>query len=435
MPVQVQQEQLEPCRVSLTIEVPSEDVQKAVQTVFNQVAKRTNVPGFRPGKAPATLVKRYIDEGRVNEMAFERALTNAYNDALRQAGVTPYTHADPKVELGEEEFSVEKGFSFKATVATQPTVELGDLEGLTARRMVTKTTDEDVQKEIDRYRESAASFEPTEEAAEDGDRIRGEITIHVEGEDEPDFDAQPTLLQVGSNLEEFDNGLRGLKAGEERSFEFTYPEEFAEEHRRGKKANVTVKVEEIQRRTIPASDDAFAAKLGLESLEALQGRVREMLEAQSASLAEQEVHDALISEVVRRATVNYPDEMIEAEVSDRLGNLIRALERRSATLEDYLKAEQKDLQQLQNELREEALQTVRNTLVLLQLANENKVFLTEKDIEDEVKRRAEAENVKVAQMRRLLRDTGEIDQIRNRLFLRKITEFLLEKAEITEVEA
>lgn len=435
MPVQVQQEQIEPCRVALSIDVPSEDVQKAVQTVFNQVAKRTNVPGFRPGKAPATLVKRYIDESRVNEMAFERALTNAYNDALRQAGITPYTHADPKVELGEEEFSVEKGFSFKATVATQPKVELGELEGLTARRLVTKISDEDVAKEVDRYRESAATFEATEEAAEDGDRIRGEITIHVEGEDEPDFDQQPTLLQVGSNLDEFDNGLRGLTAGDERSFDFTYPEEFAEEHRRGKKANVTVKAEEIQRRTVPAGDDEFAAKLGVESFEVLQSRVREMLEAQAGALADQEVHDALITEVVSRATVHYPEEMIAAEVSDRLGNLIRALERRSATLEDYLQQEQKDIQQLQTELREEALQTVRNTLVLLQLANENKVFLTEKDIENEVKRRAEAENVKLSQMRRLLSDTGEIDQIRNRLFLRKITEFLLEKAEITEVEA
>jgi trigger factor len=435
MPVQVQQEQLEPCRVSLTIEVPSEDVQKAVQTVFNQVAKRTNVPGFRPGKAPAALVKRYIDESRVTEMAFERALTNAYNDALRQAGITPYTHAEPKVELGEEEFSAEKGFSFKATIATQPKVELGDLEGLTARRVVAKIGDEDVQKEIDRYREAAAAFEPTEEAAEDGDRIRGEITIHVEGEAEPDFDQQPTLLQVGSNLDQFDNGLRGLKAGEERSFPFTYPEEFPEEHRRGKVANVTVKAEEIQRRTVPAADDAFAEKLGLENLEALQSRVREMLEAQSAALADQEVNDALITEVVRRATVHYPDEMIEAEVSDRLGNLIRALERRSATLEDYLKSEQKDLQQLQSELREEALETVRNTLVLLQLANDNKVFLTEQDIEAEIKRRAEAEDVKLSQMRRLLRDTGEIDQIRNRLFIRKITDFLHEKAEVTEVEA
>ncbi|MCC2660776.1 MAG: trigger factor [Arthrobacter sp.] len=435
MPVQVQQEQLEPCRVALTIEVPPEEIQKAVQTVFNQVAKRTNVPGFRPGKAPLSLVKRYVDESRIQEMAFERALTNAYNDALKQAGVVPYSNADPKVELGEEEMDLEKGFSFKATVATQPSVELGDLEGLSARRIVTAISDEDVDREILRYREQSAAFATTEEAAADGDRVRGSITIQVEGDAEPEIDNQETLLQVGTNLEQFDEGLRGITAGEEKSFEFSYPDDFGDEERSGKKASVKVDAIEILRRTVPELDQAFAEQNGFETPEALRERVREMLEGQATSMADQEVNDALITEVVRRATVNFPEEMIEAEASDRLANMIRALERRNVTLEDYLQSEQKDVTQLQTELRAEAEETVRNTLVLLRLAQENELTVVQKDVDDEIKRRAEAENVKVSQMRRLLTDTGELDQIRNRLFLRKITIFLRGKAEVTDVAA
>jgi trigger factor len=435
MPVQVQQEQLEPCRVALSIQVPPEDVQKAVQSVFNQVAKRTTVPGFRPGKAPPALAKRYIDDARVQEMALERAMTNAYNDALRQANVVPYTHADPKVEFPDEELDPEKGFSFKATVATEPQVELGDLDGLSARRLVTTITDEDVEKELTRFREAGATFEATEEPAEDGDRVRGVLTIQVEGEDEAEVDHQLTILQVGSNLDEVDAGLRGVKAGEEKSFGFTYPADDENPERQGRAATATLEAQEVLRRTVPAADDEFAAKAGFESAEALRARVREMLQGQADALADQEVNDHLIEEVVRRATVNFPDEMIEAEVTDRIRTIIQALEKRSLTLDDYLRSEQKDLAQLQSELREEALDTVRNTLTLLQLARDNEITLTDKDVEAEVKRRAESENVKPSQMRRLLNETGEIGQIRNRLFVRKITTFLREKAEIAEVAA
>jgi trigger factor len=435
MPVQVEQEQLEPCRVALSIQVPPEEVQKAVQTVFNQVAKRTTVPGFRPGKAPAALVKRYIDEGRVREMALERAVTQAYNEALKQAGVTPYGPADPKVEFPEEELDPEKGFTFKATVATEPRVTIGDLEGLTARKVVVTISDEDVEKELLRYREAAATFEATEEGAEDGDRVRGLLTIQVEGEDEPEVDGELTMLQIGANLDEVDAGLRGIKAGEERTFTFTYPQDEQNPERQGRTATATMKAEEVLRRTVPEADDELAKGAGFETLEELRARIREMLQAQADVMAEQEVNDQLIDAVVKRAEVHYPDEMVEIEVSDRLRNIIQALERRSLTLDDYLRAERKDLSQLQGELREQAVETVRNTLALLQLANDNNITLTQKDVEEEIKRRAEAENVKVSQMRRLLTDTGEIGQIRNRLFVRKITAFLREKAEITEAAA
>jgi trigger factor len=362
-------------------------------------------------------------------------MTNAYNDALRQSGVVPYTHADPKVEFPDEELDPEKGFSFKATVATEPQVELGDLDGLSARRLVTTIADEDVEKELTRFREAGATFEATEEPAEDGDRVRGVLTIQVEGEDEPEVDHQLTMLQIGSNLEEVDAGLRGIKAGEEKSFPFTYPADDENPERQGRAATATLEAQEVLRRTVPAADDDFAIKAGFESAEALRARVREMLQGQADALADQEVNDHLIEEVVRRATVSYPDEMIEAEVTDRIRNIIQALEKRSLTLEDYLRSEQKDLAQLQTELRQEALDTVRNTLTLLQLARDNQITLTDKDVEAEVKRRADAENVKPSQMRRLLNETGEIGQIRNRLFVRKITAFLREKAEIAEVAA
>jgi len=433
MAVQVQQEQLAPCRVALTIEVPPDEIQKAVSSVFNQFAKRTNVPGFRPGKAPRHLVARFIDQGRVNELALDQALNNAYRDALKQSGVAPYGQAEPDVELPEEEIDPEKGFSFKATIATRPQVELGSLEGLTGRRLVTPVADEDVVREIARYREAATTFEPTDEPAGDGDRVRGDLRITVEGIATEDVPEGPTLLEVGTNLEEFDAGLRGIKAGEEKSFEFDYPE--SNEELSGKRATATIQAVEVLRRSVPEESDEFAAKVGFENMEALRTRIRELLQNQADALADQEVNDSLITEVVRRATVHYPDEMLEHEISERMSDLIKAVERRGASLEQYLAAEEKDLATLQGEMRQEAQESLTNSLVLLELARQNHIGVAEKDVEEEVKRRAEAENVKTSQMRRLLNDTGEMDAVRQRIFFRKVVAFIREKAEITEVTA
>lgn len=436
MPVQVEQEQLEPCRVALTIAVPPEDIQKAIDQVYGQFAKRTNVPGFRPGKAPAHLVKKFIDESRVRELAMDQILNNAYRDALRQSGVDPYRYAEPAVEMPEEELDLEQGFSFKATVALSPHVHLGNLEGLSARRVVTVIRDEDVDKELERIRETAAYYDQTDEGAEDTDRVRTSVNVTMDGEPVEDASfPEPTLIQVGSNLPALDEGLRGVKAGEEKTFEFTYPEDFQDEARQGKTAVCTVNVTEVWRRRVPEATDEFAKQAGFESLEALRDRVRTALQQQADALADSEVNDALVEELVKRSHIHYPEEMIEQQVSSRMSDLIKNLERRSFTLDDFLANEKKDLATLQAEMREQALEGVTNALVLVDFAREHEITVSEKEIEAEIKRRAEAEKVKVSQMRRVLTESGETDVIRHRIRYAKVADVLRQHAEIREVEA
>ena len=436
MPVQVQQEQIDHCRVALTIDVPPEEIQKAVDSVFNQFAKRTSVPGVRPGKAPRNLVRRFIDEGRVQELAVERALTNAFRDAIKQTGVEPYGEAEPQVERPEEELDPEKGFSFKATIALRPHVHLGELEGLTGRRVLTQITDEDVTREIDRYREAASTYQPTDQPAVDEDRLRATTEVSIEGEPVESLTfREPRLFQVGSNLEEFDAGLRGLSAGEQKTFEFTFPADLDDEELRGKTATAQVAVTEVLRATAPELDEEFARKVGAESVENLRTRIREGLQRQADLLADQELNEGLLREIVRRSEVHFPEEMVAREVTDRVNSLIAALQKRGYTLEDYLEAQETDLQTYQGRTRQEAEESIRNTLVLLEIAQANNIRVTDQDVEQEVRQRAEAENVKLSQMRRLLADTGEFDAIRNRVFRRKVAEFLRGKAEIREVQA
>lgn len=436
MAVEVQQEQLEPCRVALTISVPPDDIRKAMDSVFNQFAKRTSVPGFRPGKAPRHLLKRFIDEGRVRDLALERALTDAYQDAVRQSGVSPYAHAEPQVELPDEEMDPEKGFSFKATIATEPHVHLGEIDGLSARRVTALVNDDEVQREIDRLREQAATFEATDEPAVEGDRVRLTAVFTLDGEvDEESSFAEPTLLQLGSNLDTFDAGLVGVKSGEEKQFRFTYPADFDDDELRGREAQVDAHIIEVLRRTVPEASDALAARAGFADLAEMKDKLQAMLQAQSDAAAEQDVNHSLVREAVRRSTVHLPDEMVEREVSERVDTLIQNLQRRGYTLDQFLASEKRDLAELQAEFREQATEKLSNTMVLLEVARANSIAVTDRDVEDEVRRRAEAENVKTSQMRRVLSDSGEIGAIRERVFYRKVLALLRDKAEIREVSA
>lgn len=436
MPVQVQQEQLEPCRVALTIEVPPAEIQKRIDSVFNQFAKRTAVPGFRPGKAPRHLIKRYIDEERVRELAMDQVLSHAYTDALRQAGVEPYQHSEPQVDLPEEEIDPEQGFSFKATVATHPHVHLGGLEGLSARRVVTRIGDEDVERELERLRDSAARFEQVDEPSAVEDRVRAVVQVTVDDVRDPDasFD-EPTLIQIGANLPELDEGLTGLKAGEERSFEFNFPDDYVEEEYRGKTAVAYVQVSEVWRRVVPPLDDEFARKVGAEDVEALRTRLRELLQIQADALADAEVGSALVEELIRRSTVHYPEEMIERQVSVRLAEILQALQTRRLTLEDYLATQQKDMAEFHQELREDVIHGLTHTMALFDYATQNGLLVTEGELEEELKRRAEREKVKVSQLRRLLRETGEIHTVAHEVVYRKVAAHLRERAEIREVQA
>lgn len=202
----------------------------------------------------------------------------------------------------------------------------------------------------------------------------------------------------------------------------------------GKTATATVKASEVLRRTTPEANDEFARKLGFDTIEALRDRVRQNMQSQADTLADTEVNDALIKELVRRSTVHYPEELLVRETSDRMGELIRALESRGIGLDHFLEHEKTDLETLQDRFRSEAEESLNNTLVLLELARHGEIRVTDRDVEEEIKQRAEADGVKLSQLRRTLNETGEINGVRNRVFFRKVTEYLRSRAEITEVE-
>ena len=427
MPVQVERQDLEPCRVALTVTVDGEQVSQTLDSVFNQFAKHTTVPGFRRGKAPRNLARRFIDEGRVREEALDRLIQRSYQEALRQAEVEPYL--SPSID-NVSELKEGEPLSFTTTVPLRPTIELGEYKGLTFRRLETPIGDDEVTRELERLADQSARYEDIDEAAGEGDRVLTDIEISIDGEVIAEAGAANAWLQLGANFPEFDAGLTGATAGEERNFAFHYPEDFAVEERRGKEAQARVNVHKVQRRLVPTVDDAFAESLGYDSLEDLQTKVREQLEQQATALAEQELNDSVIREVVRNATVNFPQEMSDREVATDMDELVGSLEQRGLNLQQYLEAQQMDMRQLEEQFTETARRRIANTLVLFEVARAEDIQVTDEDRDAELQRLAEANNTDLETLRAVLQEREEEqDRLDNRLLFRKVLDFL--KAENT----
>lgn len=421
MPVEVQQEQLDPCRIALDVQVPPEDFQQTVDRVFHQMAKRTQVPGFRAGKAPRRLLERFIDQDRVNEEALRRVVSDGYRQALEKTGLTPY--GDPDLEMQEAEEG--KPVSFRVTLSLPPSVEVGEYRGLTFTRMQAQVDDANVEAEIQRMRDAAGRFEDVDEPAQEGDRVLGTVQITVEGETVTDAGADtPVWLQVGANLPEFDAGLKGAVADEEKVFEFTYPEDFDNEERAGKKAEARVKPVKVQRRVVPDLDDEFAVGQGQENLEALRASVRSQMEERATSLADSELDNEILREIVARSTVHFPEEMVTREVADDINAFVKRLESRRATLRQYLDANEMDLSKLEEDYAGRARPRIANTLVLMEIARQNEISVDEGEVEGAIREQAEEAGVDPEMMQRVFEEQGNLRSLENRLFFRKVMDFL-----------
>jgi trigger factor len=428
MPVTVEQEQLEPCKVALQIQVPPEQVARTLDSVFNHFVRNISIPGFRRGKAPRKLAERYIDAGAVKEAAVERLIQDGFKQALEQTGLQPYDR--PSVEAPE--FSEEEGFRFKATVPLRPEVVLGEYRGLQAKRVEVQITEGDIDRELARVREQAARFEDVSEPARDGDRVQASVTVTVDGEVVSDASAENAWLLVGGNFPDFDQGIIGIAPGEERTFTFTYPAEMQDEARAGKQARAVVKASRVQRRIVPEPSDDFAQSLGHESLEEMREEIRRQMQEAAKRQADDFLERDLLEQVVRNATIHFPETMVTEEVAARMDGLIKNLERRRLTLNDYLASTRQDLATLEAELAEESRRQIRNSLILLRLAEAENIKLEPEELDAEIERRAKQAKAQPAIMRRLLEEQGELDSLQTELFFRKVLNHLKSISTIME---
>ena len=410
-------------RKNLKIEIPSDVVDAEINRVARDYSRKARIPGFRPGKVPARVIKQRFKDQILNDVAHD-LVPRAIDEALRERGVEPVDTPDVR------EVTVEEGqaLTFTASFETVPAFDVGDYATLSLNRPSNRVDDEAVEQALQRLRDRAARFEPVESRGIVESDI---VTLDLERTDptgKVDKHADVAVeLGASANPPGFDLQLLGLEVGSTKSFTIQYPAD----HPIGELANTevsyTVTVKAIKRRVLPELDDEFAKDLGeFDTLDALKTRVRADLEHEAGHAAERAVRADLMKQLAARVSFEVPEPLVEREIDRRLedfaGRLVdQGVDPRKAGL---------DWKAFREAQRNAAREAVASALVLDEVARREQIEAAASDVEQEISRYAERTGRTPAAVRAALEKEGGLSRIYTGLRREKSIDFLMARATI-----
>jgi trigger factor len=372
--------------IVVEVEVPADRLTRAVGEATRALSRRTKVPGFRPGKAPRGVLEAVLGHGAVLEEAVDRVVQSSYRDALIEKEILPLTNADVEIVQAEEG----KPLIFKATVPVRPEVELGDYRSFNFRPDIETTDDARVDKVIEELRDQNASLAPVEErGAQKGDYgvIKYEGTrdgVPFEG---GSAERMPLIIGEDRLIPGFEDELVGLKVGDTKGFDITFPADYAEETLAGATAHFEVELRELREKILPDADDDFARSMGdFSDLANLRVEVRKRLERNALDKARHTFSDRIIEYAVANATIDLPDVLVEQEVEVMHDEFRGTLARQGISDEAYTKISGKSHEELHNDFRPDAEKRVRVLLVLSKIAEVENLTIPDSDVEAEIAR-------------------------------------------------
>jgi trigger factor len=420
-------------RKNLVVEIPSTVVDAEIDKVSRDYSRAARVPGFRPGKVPAKVVRQRFRDQILHDVA-HGLIPRAVDEALRERGVEPVDTPDIRDVIVEEG----QPLKFTASFETVPPIEPGEYASLVLRRRAARIDDASVEQALSRLRERAARYEPVEgRGIEVGDSIvldmkRTAIAAGGEPATESHTDRHDNVtvdLGAPANPPGFDEALTGLQTGESKTFEITYPESYTIKELAGTTVRYEVEIKSIRKRQVPELDDEFAKDLGeFDSLDALRARVRSDLERDAKQEAEREVRMDLLRELASRVKFGVPTALLEREIDRRIEEFVRRL------IEQQIDPMKTDInwEEFRERQRDAAAEAVKGALVLDEVARREEIGATQAEVEAEVGRYAERTGRTVAAVRARLEKEGGIARLYAGLRRDKTVDFLLSRATIID---
>src|SRR5690349_17219719 len=416
-------------RVEVQVEVPAADVDKATSRTARAMAKEMRMPGFRAGKAPASLVIQRLGFGAVLQEAIRDALPEWYEGALLDAGVSPI--GDPDINMTTVPENEGEPLAFKFEVGVRPEAQLGSYKGLEVGKEEKEVPDEVIDTEVERIREGFARLEPVERAGAEGDSLLIDFEGFVDGSAFQGGAAEDYLLALGSGqlIEGFEEQLVGAEAGEEREVKVTFPADYQAEHLAGKDAVFKVKVKEVREKVLPELDDDFASDASeFDTLEELRDDIREKVGAALGSRAEEDFRVAAIDAAVAEATVEVTEELATARATERWERMERQLAGRGMDPNQFLQMQGKTRDELIEETKEDAEKELRREAVVTAIAEAEAIDVTEEEMIEALEHSAEHERISPEKLLERLRESGRDSLIREDLQARKAIELVAEAA-------
>ena len=421
-------EETNPCRRELSIEVPADVVQSETDNIVARYQKLARVPGFRTGRVPAAVIRqRYAKE--VHNDVVDELVPRFFRQEAAKQNLLPVSQ--PRVT----DLHMEKGepLRFKAIFEVLPEFKLAPYDDIKITTIDTKVSDEEVEAALNNLRERQATFAAVEE---ERPLAGGDFAVvsfkgtPKEGEAEAKpVEVDEIMVEIGgeNTIPEFTANLRGARAGEQRTFEVKYADDFSDQRLAGKTLTYDVSVKGIKTRSVPELTDAFAKELSADfnTLDDLRTRLRENMTAEKEHEAQHQGKDKLVEELVKRNDFPVPEAMVNDQIDTRLERGLRALAAQGMRTEDMKRM---DLQRLRSGQREAALREVKASLILERVADDEKIEVTDEEFDRELEDFAEQSKLSVDEVRKRLTENGGLDRMRNRLRNEKTLDTLYRRA-------
>ena len=423
----VQVEKLEKNMAKLTVEVPAENVEKAIQGAYNKMKKSINIPGFRKGKAPRQLIEKMYGKEVFYNDAIDAMLPSAYSDAVEECGEEIVSH--PQIDVVQIESG--KPFVFTATVAVKPAVELGEYKGIQVEKAPIEVKDEEIEAQITKEREAnSRTVTVDDRAVAQGDIVTLEFEGFVDGVAFEGGKGENYDLTIGSNtfIPGFEDQLVGAEIGNELDVNVTFPEEYGAKELAGKAAVFKCKVNGIKVKELPAVDDEFAQEVSeFDTLDEYKADIKAKLLKEKEDEAARAKEDAVIGKIIEGAKMEIPDAMVEYQTRQMLDEFAQRIQSQGISLDQYFQFTGLTEEKYMEEMKPRALQNIQSRLVLEAVAQAENLVAEEADIEEEIKKMADMYKMEADKIKELLGER-QMEEMKKDIAVQKAAKLVAEAA-------
>ena len=416
------------CKREIELEIPAENVTKATDKAARDIARVARIPGFRPGKAPVTLIRRRFAEDIQGEV-LQSLVPEYLEKALDEKKMIPVT----RPEVDQVEFKEGEPLKFRAVFEVLPEFELGDYKNIGVQVDLVEAGEPQVDKAIEEMRERAATFLPVEgRPAKDGDFVLIKLNGTPVGEGEP-VEADNIMCHVGAEetLESFTENLRGASAGETKKFRTEYPADYPDEKLKGKTYDYSVEVQAIKEKKLPEVNDEFAKEVageaaGVTNLAEMRKKILGNLEASKEQQQSGQAKDRILEEIVKRHDFPVPQALVEHQMDIRLERAARSLAAQGVDPRTV----NIDWKAMRNGQHDRAVNDVKAELLLDRIASAEKIDVTDEDVDKELALIAENSGESATTLRARLTKQGSLDRMKSKLRSDKTIDWLYRNARI-----
>ena len=398
-------------KFELEVSVDGDTFNKAVNKVYKKQVKNINIPGFRKGKAPKHIIEKMYGK----EVFYDDAMQDCYPDALYDAA----KEAEVKIVAVDSLEAIEAGddgFTFKAVIVVEPEVEIKDYKGIEVEKKSTEVTDELINDEIEKVRERNSRMVTVEDrAAQDGDIAVIDFEGFVDGEAFEGGNAENFNLKLGSGqfIPGFEEQIIGHNTDEEFTINVTFPKDYQAEDLQGKESEFKIKLHEIKTKELPEVDDEFVKDVSeKETLDEYKEELSEQIKKRLETEADNDVDDQLIEKLIENMEGEIPEAMYDNQINDMLREFDMRLRSQGMDMNTYLKYTGLDIDAVKTMYKPEAEKRVKLRLILEAIARKEAFEATEKDIEDEYNKLAEAYKMDIDKVKKAVSEEGLAEDIK-----------------------